>query len=160
MWWAPVGAGGASGGGGRRVLGIAAREADIISVNPNLNAGAVTPEVAQDMSAERVAEKIGWIEEAAKEAGRDPGEIELQVGIFLCRITDSAEEAKVAIENVASMFSADPQQVAESPAILVGSLEQCVEILNARRERYGISYVTLGGDVTAAAPLVARLAGT
>ena len=35
-----------------------------------------------------------------------------------------------------------------------------VEALQERRERFGISYVNLGGEVEAVAPIVARLAGT
>ena len=56
-------------------------------------------------------------------------------------------------------LAADPDLVASSPAVLVGSVEQCVEALLERRERYGISYVNLGSDAEAVAPIVARLAG-
>ena len=148
------------GGGGRRVLSIAAREADIVGVNPNLKEGAVTPAAALDMTAEKVDEKVGWVRKGAADAGRDAADLEFEINIFMCRITDSRDEARAAAENVASMFSAEASMVEQSPAILLGSLEQCIETLQERRERYGINYVGLGGDVDMVAPLVAMLAGT
>lgn len=149
------------GGGGRRVLSIAGREADIVSINANLKEGAITPAAALDMTPEKVAEKIAWVHESAKEAGRATEDIELQIGIFMCRITDSAAEARQAAENLAGMFGVDPDLVLQSPAILMGSLDQCVETLEERRQRYGINYIALGAaDLDDVAPLVARLAGT
>jgi hypothetical protein len=41
-----------------------------------------------------------------------------------------------------------------------GSLEQCVESLLKRSERYGFSYVYLRGQPTDMDPIVTRLAGT
>jgi hypothetical protein len=59
----------------------------------------------------------------------------------------------------ATLLAADPALVASSPAVLVGSVQQCVDTLIERRERYGVSYVNLGSDLDAVAPIVARLAG-
>jgi hypothetical protein len=42
---------------------------------------------------------------------------------------------------------------------MIGSVDQIVETLQERRERYGISYITVFGDIDAFAPVVARLAG-
>src|ERR1700691_2316388 len=53
------------GGGGQRVLGIAAREADIIGVNPSLAAGYIGPEVLETTTAEYYHRRVAWIEEAA-----------------------------------------------------------------------------------------------
>jgi hypothetical protein len=41
----------------------------------------------------------------------------------------------------------------------VGSLEECVEKLEERRERYGFNYLKISADPATIAPLVARLAG-
>ena len=54
---------------------------------------------------------------------------------------------------------ADAAALAASPAVLHGSVDECVDRLMALRERYGISYLHLGGNLAAAAPIVARLAG-
>ena len=46
-------------------------------------------------------------------------------------------------------------------AFLVGTIDQIIEDLEARRERFGVSYVTVfGEDAEAFAPVVARLAGS
>ena len=59
--WPPI----LVGGGGRRVLGIAAREADIVGINGTLTAGAVDPGALATMSAAAVDEKVAWVREAA-----------------------------------------------------------------------------------------------
>lgn len=149
------------GGGGRRVLGIAAREAEVVSVTVTSTGGEVRPEqVAREMSAEGVAAKIGWVRAAAETAGRLPEDLEIHLGM-VCTLTDSAEQARAAIDTIAKTYSADPAAVEKSPAVLVGTLDQCVETLQERRERFGISYISfVFSEPGAVAPLVARLAGT
>jgi hypothetical protein len=64
-------------------------------------------------------------------------------------------------ERVAPGFGMSPAEVLDSPHALIGSVDQIVETLQARRERYGISYVAFSGDgFDRLAPVVARLAGT
>jgi hypothetical protein len=43
--------------------------------------------------------------------------------------------------------------------VLHGSVDECVDKLVEVRETYGISYLHLGSNAEAAAPIVARLAG-
>lgn len=147
------------GGGGRRVLAIAAREADLVGVHCNLRRGELDRDAAADLAAERVEEKVGWVHEAAREAGRSPDELELQFSTYLCRITDAPLSAQASVSTFAEHLAADADLVARSPAVLVGSVEECAERLEERRERFGLSYLNLGGDVENVAPLVARLAG-
>ena len=48
----------------------------------------------------------------------------------------------------------------DHPNALIGSVEEICDRLLARRERYGISYVTVSGsNAEAFAPVVARLSG-
>ena len=148
------------GGGGRRVLSVAGRHADIVSVNPSLRSGTVTASILADATAERVGQKIAWVREAALAAGRDEDAIELQTNLLLCRIGTSPSRTSEAVSSLAAASDTDPLLLEGSPAVLAGSVEQCVEALQANRERFGISYVNVGGDVEAAAPVVDRLAGT
>ena len=55
----------ARGGGGKRVLSIAAQEADIVGINPSMKAGVVGPEAAADATAEATDRKVGWVREVA-----------------------------------------------------------------------------------------------
>src|SRR6516165_1675092 len=64
------------GGGGKRILSLAAREADIVSVYPSLRAGRLTTDLAADLSPDRTAEQVQWVRDAASAAGRQPADIE------------------------------------------------------------------------------------
>jgi probable F420-dependent oxidoreductase len=147
------------GGGGRRVLSVAGRHADIVSLNPSLRDGQVTSDLLADATAERIDQKIGWVREAAAGAGRRADDIELQLNLLVCQVTDRAGRAS---ETASSLVAGtvDPSLLEKSPAVLAGSVTRCVEALQERRERFGISYVNLGGDVEAVTPIVDRLAGT
>ena len=143
------------GGGGKRVLGIAAREADIVGVNPSLAAGYVGPEVLETTTAAYYDERIGWIREAA---GDRFDSLELQVLTFLVQIVPDREEA---LERLAQMMGVTPEQVDGTPIALIGTVEQIIERLHERRERFGFSYVVVHeAEMEAFAPVVAALAGT
>src|SRR5688572_22179051 len=85
------------GGGGKRVLGIAAREADVIGINPNLSAGRIGPEVAQSAKLDLYRERVGWVKEAA---GERFDELELQCLAFLVQITP---ERRKVVEQMAPL---------------------------------------------------------
>jgi probable F420-dependent oxidoreductase len=141
------------GGGGKRVLSIAAREADIIGINGTMQ-GAVGPAVLATMTPAAVDEKIAIVRAAAGE--RLPM-IEINVRAFMVRITD---DRAAAVSELASMLDQEESVVAETPFALVGSPASIVEDLLARRERWGFSYVIVGPeDVDSLAPVVAELAG-
>jgi probable F420-dependent oxidoreductase len=148
------------GGGRRRVLSIAGRHADIAGINPSLEMGIVTPAAVQDMTAERVAQKLAWVREAAVGCGRSVDDLEIQMSLLVCRISTSAGQAEEAVSSLASQANVDPAALQQSPAVLSGSLEQCVEKLQEVRERFGVSYLNLGGNIEAGASIVRRLAGT
>ncbi|TAN32610.1 TIGR03621 family F420-dependent LLM class oxidoreductase [bacterium] len=143
------------GGGGRRILRLAAREADIVSVNFNLREGQVSQGVIRTGFAEATDEKVGWVKEAA---GDRLEQIELSVLVFGANITGDRESAA---EAMAAGFQAEAQEVLAIPHFLIGTVDQLVEDLQARRQRYGISFVIVPGEaVEALAPVVERLAGT
>jgi probable F420-dependent oxidoreductase len=143
------------GGGGKRVLSIAAREADIVGVNPNLRDGEINAASAQDSLAPQTDKKIAWVREAA---GDRIDEIEIQMRFFVTKVTDDRMSLA---EAMAPMFGVSPAEALESGAACVGSVEEIVDQLHARRERWGLSYVVVGDDnVDEMAPVVAKLAGT
>ena len=76
-------------------------------------------------------------------------------------ITASAADTDVVAEGMAGMFGLDPQEALQVPHAIVGTVDQVVERLEERRERWDMSYVVVQGDALEAfAPVVARLAGT
>lgn len=143
------------GGGGRRMLRLAAREADIVNINFDLREGRVNRELVRTGLAEATDEKLAWVKEAA---GDRLESIELSVTIFLANITDDRESVATAM---AAGVGAESQQILDMPHFLIGTVDELVEDLRRRRERYGISFVIVPGDVAELfAPIVARLAGT
>lgn len=142
------------GGGGRRMLRLAAREADIISINYNLAEGRVNAELVRTGLSQATAEKLGWIKEAAPDRF---SEIELSVTIFVVNVTDDRDSMAGVL---AAGFGLEPQDVLQMPHFLIGTTEQIVEDLQERRERYGFSYVVVPGVAAESfAPVVERLAG-
>jgi probable F420-dependent oxidoreductase len=149
------------GGGGKRVLEVAARVADIIGINPSQRAGAVTSFEALDQTVHRVGEKVAWVDEVLREAGRSIDDVELQIRLLSSHVSRSSDQARTMLTALAERMAVSPAILEHSPALLYGTVEQCVEALEERRERFGISYVNLTSEnVEDVAPIVARLAGT
>ena len=127
-------------GAGRRMLALAAREANIVALG-----------VAPSQDEAVFQQKIDTLREAA---GDRFGEIELNVN--LAAVGDrlhpwTAQRFGVTLEQL---------QAIGSPSVLLGTPDEMCDQLEARRERLGISYVNCGADMMEAlAPVVARLAG-
>ena len=142
------------GGGGKRVLSIAAREADIIGINGTMHAGVVGPDAIATMTAQAVDDKIAIVRAAA---GQRIGTIEMNVRVFMVQVTDAREST---VEFLAKAMHVDNSMVEETPFALVGPPSKMIEDLLARRERWGFSYIIVGAeDVESFAPVVAELAG-
>jgi probable F420-dependent oxidoreductase len=143
------------GGGGRRVLSIAAREADIVGVNPDLRAGRGGAETAPDMTPESTSRKLAWVREAAGERFED---LELSTLIGFAHVTD---DARSIADAMAANFGISAEETLHVPGILVGTVDAMCDELRRRREEWGFSYVGFDmGTWEAMAPVVARLAGT
>ena len=143
------------GGGGKRMLHLAGREADIVSVNFNLSEGRVNRNLVRTGLAEATDEKVGWIKEAA---GDRFAAIELSVTVFVANVTDDRDTVAGAL---AAGLRSEPDEILQTPHFLIGTVEQIVEDLLARRERFGISYVVVPDEAAVSlAPVVERLTGT
>jgi probable F420-dependent oxidoreductase len=143
------------GGGGRRVLSIAARHADIVSVNPNLKEGLGGPETAPNATPAATARKLEWVKEAAGDRFDD---IELNVLIGFTLVTD---KPGAVADAMAPAFGISSDEALHVPLCLIGTIDSMVEELQRRREEWGFSYIGFdGGSWEAMAPVVARLAGT
>jgi probable F420-dependent oxidoreductase len=142
------------GGGGRRILSLAAREADIVSVNATLTAGELGAGVAESATPRAFDEKIGWIRDAA---GDRMGAIELQCHCPFVMVTPDA--ASIA-ERMGSGFGLSAAEALDVPLTLFGTVEELADRVEARRDRYGFSYWIVPDDAMEAfGPVVARLAG-
>jgi len=143
------------GGGGKRVLSIAAREADIIGINVSLTAGVIDASAGPNATAEATEEKLQWIAEAAGDRYED---LELQTRVHLAVVTDDREGFA---EMVAPALGLTGAQALQSPHALAGTIDQLIDTIIERRETWGLSYITIAEDAMESfAPIVARLAGT
>jgi probable F420-dependent oxidoreductase len=142
------------GGGARRILSLAAREADIVHLNYNLREGRINPQLVRTGAADATDEKVSWVREAA---GDRFEHIELGMTVFFATVTDDPESVAAA---VGPGMQLEAGEVLEMPHFLIGTIDQIVEALQGRRERFGFSHIAVPGDMAdALAPVVERLAG-
>lgn len=143
------------GGGSRRILELAGREADIVSIVPSLAAGAIGPEVAAEAVVEKYADRVRWVRDAAR--GR-AGEVELQCWTVAVQIVPNAPDV---VASLAPLLGLTPEQLVAAPTALIGSAPEIVDTLRARREDLGFSYIVVHeAEMDALAPVISELAGT
>eukprot|EP00919_Chromeraceae_sp_WS-2016_P043285 GHVR01103392.1.p1 GENE.GHVR01103392.1~~GHVR01103392.1.p1 ORF type:complete len:309 (-),score=20.54 GHVR01103392.1:165-1091(-) len=137
-------------GGGKRMLSLAAREADIVGLLMPAHSGAL------DLTAvSSVATQIEWVRQAA---GGRFDDLELNTLVVAVIVTDQRQSAA---EELARDWGSTPEQILSSIHCLIGTVEQMVEDVQSWRERFGISYVLVIPELMDAfAPVVAQLAGT
>jgi probable F420-dependent oxidoreductase len=144
------------GGNGRRILTLAAREADIVGLSGiTFRAGGSAPDVS-GWTMTGVDERIQLVRDAA--GPRSDG-LELNALVQRVIVTDDRRNAAADLARRWPQLGAD--DILQSPYVLVGTVGEIVDDLKARRERWGISYyITFETYADALAPVVARLAGT
>ena len=143
------------GGGSRRVLTLAGQYADIASIVPSLDAGYIGPEVAAEAVVEKYTDRVGWIREAA---GDRAGDIELQCWTAAVQVVPNRAEVTASL---AALFNLTPEQLEATPLALIGTAEEIVEQLRARRVALGFSYIVVHeAEMDALSPVIAELAGT
>lgn len=147
------------GGGGRKVLELAAREADIVAFNVNNRSGKLTLDNAISSTASATQEKVDWVRAAAGDRIHD---IELEVGAYFVIVTNEVEEAAANLGPMTyGMFEMPVAEVLQHPHVLIGPVERICDTLVERRERYGFSYVTIrDASIDDFAPIVDRLKGS
>jgi probable F420-dependent oxidoreductase len=143
------------GGGAPKILGLAGRLADIVSINFNNATGRLGSASVAGSTLEVTEQKIGWIRDGAGDRFDD---LELEIAAYFIAVQDDPTDSVAAM---AARFGVTPQQLREHPHALLGSVGGICDALEERRERLGISYVTVASrHVEEFAPVVARLAGT
>lgn len=139
------------GGGGKRVLSLAAREADIVGLVARSNAHGL--DWATGLPAAN-QEKLAWIREAA---GARFSQLEFSSTIFIAVATDHPQPVA---QQMGGRLGLTAEQTPTCLQILIGSVDQMVEELQKRRELFGISCIEVTeAHMETLAPVVARLAG-
>jgi probable F420-dependent oxidoreductase len=139
------------GGGGPRLLAFAAREAEIVGIDPrSLPGGGSDPE---DITEAAVDRKVRWIREAAGDRWA-----QLEINIIVWEVDPTFHTRPGPPPSRERGIS--EAEMPRSPHYLVGDPAEMTETLLARRERWGISYLAFRADHLAVLePVIARLAG-
>jgi probable F420-dependent oxidoreductase len=137
------------GGSRRRLIELAAKRAATVSIAPSRH-----PDGSRSSYWDvEIDDLVHWASVAA--AGR-PTQPVFDVALLECRVERNPGPV---IARLSSALQIREDQIGAVPSLLVGSAAQVTEILLARRERWGISRVTLPDTaLDAMAPVVARLA--
>ncbi|HUG48466.1 MAG TPA: TIGR03621 family F420-dependent LLM class oxidoreductase [Candidatus Limnocylindria bacterium] len=140
------------GGGGRRMLSFAAREANIVGLDPRaLPEGGHDP---TDVTAAAIDRKIGWVREAAGDRWAS-----LEINIIVFEVVSG--NGRPAGASVGRTYGLGAEELRSSPHYLSTDAAEMTEQLLARRERWGISYFVLRpSQLEAVAPAISRLAGS
>jgi probable F420-dependent oxidoreductase len=143
------------GAGGKRMLTIAAQEANIIGILASALPNGVLENIPTDRLASSVAEKVALIRQAA---GARFEQIELSI-VPTVVITNDQQQAAEQIIAKQGWNGIGVEQVLEMPSYLIGSVEQIIEKLTLLRERFALSYFIISdASMEAFAPVVAALA--
>lgn len=139
------------GGGRKRVLSLAAREADIVSIANvpfvPVNEAGLSPE-------KEAVRRLGYVREAA---GDRFGHLDIESSPYFTEITD---ETEAAVARVATMLAIEPDGLLDHPNVLIGSPDEIVDRLQARRQAIGVNYVSIQqSQIDSFAPIVAHLSG-
>ncbi len=142
------------GGGAPKILGLAGRVADIVSLNFNNASGRLGSSSVMSSGAAETEEKISWIRDGA---GDRFDQIEIEIGAYFVGVGDGAAAQ---LDAMAARFGVGADEFASHPHAFFGSVEQICELLIERRERFGVSYVTVAQrHLDEFAPVIAAMAG-
>ncbi len=143
------------GGNGRQLLTLAAQAADIVGFTGfTLRRGGTAPDFA-GWKVAGIEERMQLVREAA--GARYDG---LELNALVQRVVVTDHRRQAAEELTGRWPQLRPEDLLQCPYVLIGTVDQMVEDLQAYRERWGLSYyVIFEPYVEAFAPVVARLAG-
>lgn len=152
------------GGGGKRVLGLAGREADIVGLAPRTLATAsgegIVRSDPRSITIAATEEKLRWVREAAGDRAGD-----LEINVYPTGagplVTDTArKDAAGILDGIRARTGVEigVDEYLESPHVFIGSVDGLVAKFAELRERLGISSFMVG-DVDTLAPVVERLSG-
>lgn len=145
------------GGGGQRLLSVAAREADIVGLIPKARANGQGQDL-MDATPEALEQKISWVREAAGARFAD-----LELGILVAQVfttEDREQAAQMIAATLARGLNISTDLILQAPYVLIGTVDEICRDLLARRERYGVSYINVfEQSMEVLAPIIAQLAG-
>ncbi len=143
------------GGGSERILRLAGKRADIVSLNFDNRSGRIGSDGIGSSTADATDQKTCWVREGA---GARFERLELEIAAYFTMV---GVDPPTACAQLSAGLGVPPEALDDHPHVLAGSVDEICDRLEARRARYGISYITVGARALQDfAPVVSRLAGT
>jgi probable F420-dependent oxidoreductase len=142
-------------GNGRRLLTLAARESDIVGLSGiTFRRGGTAPDISA-WKASGISERLQLVREVSGDRYA-----RLQLNVLVQRVVVTNDRREAAEELASHWTQLTPDEILQSPYVLIGSVNQIIEDLQSRRERWDISYFTVFETYADAfAPVVAQLGG-
>jgi probable F420-dependent oxidoreductase len=130
------------GGGGRGLLRVAAKHADIVNIISDAGKpGYVSLANVAKLTDDSFRAKVHFLRTEAQRHGRDGHAIQISNVIFSTILTDSPAATQSMAEAMAPMFNTSAEGLLHSPMALVGTPEQCIAELQRRQRDWDLSQV-------------------
>lgn len=126
------------GGGGRRMLELAGRSSDIVSLIPSNAGRTVAWSLPAGLDRASVATQIGWVAAAAGAAGRATP----QLNIRLLGVAPGADPLEAARRLAADRGAETARTLVGSPYLLLGRPQDMAEQMEETRQVLGVAYYT------------------
>jgi probable F420-dependent oxidoreductase len=147
------------GGGGRRTLTLAGREADIVGLAPRVGPTGIVDAASLTLAATR--EKIGWVRAAAGDRF-EALEFNVYPSAWPVTVTDDLRgETRRVMDHLRSRTGVEltEDEVIDSPHLFIGSVDRLVEKFLQLRTELGITSFLLG-ELDELMPVLERLGGS
>jgi probable F420-dependent oxidoreductase len=144
------------GGTGDRVLELAAAHATTVGVAGMFQRPDEPPGTFRLATATEAEERVRFVRERA---GSRAGDLEWQLLVQAVVVTDDREAAaRQLLDQFGPSLQMSPDEVLETPFLLIGTAREMADQLRAERDRYGFSVITVHEpDQEVFAPVIERL---
>jgi probable F420-dependent oxidoreductase len=128
------------GGGGRPIVRIAAKHADISNITWELGrAGKFDTRYLTEFNETRFRERIDYMADQCERNGRPRNAVAVSNLIGSCVVTDSDAATAKMIDGVGRALAFTTEQVRHCPMLLIGTAEACIAELRSRVKAFGVS---------------------
>ncbi len=128
------------GGGGKGLLRIAAKHADIVNIIIDTGKpGYIRLQNIAELTNEAFRARGEFLRDEARRLGRDPQAIQLSNAIFNLMLTDSPAASESTAAGMAGMFNTTTDGIRQTPLALIGTHEECIAELQRRHREWGVT---------------------
>jgi probable F420-dependent oxidoreductase len=128
------------GGGGRPILRMAARHADISNITWELGrAGKFDTSYLAQFNEARFKERIEYLGDQCEKNGRPRDAVAISNLIGSCVVTESEAATAKMVDGVGRALGFTAEQVRHCPMLLIGTPEACINELRSRVKAFGVS---------------------